>query len=466
MNQYKLSVIALAMASVYSNGVYAEDAEAEVEIEEIVTVGQRLTYANNMTNESMVEQQSTLTSVLAVIDNLPGVLINEGDPFGADDWSTSINIRGFQTDLGQQQIGITIDGIANGNSNYGGGAKANRYIDTENLGVVSVAQGTSDITSRSNEALGGTINFTTIDPTDEHSVLASLTLAEFDGQKFFVRLNTGEIFDDTYAWISVSSQESSDWMDQAAQNSRDHFAAKIKSYQGDVELTGYFAYDDTHEDNYQRIYGLTQFEQNDEWDQLTDTRSGIPYVDQAFRRGWSTLRENIFGYLQADWEISDNSTLSANVYYHDNEGRGDWLPPYIVDVTDDGAGNPNSELLPQTVSGGLSLGQIYFVDAAGVALTPEAGCVSSLTFPYGGGRAEYDPACYPEDAIPVGSYRHTHYEKERIGFNFDYEWMTQIGDFDNTVRAGFWYEDYERREFRDWHRILDSRTSFRFDQTA
>ncbi len=467
MKKHNLSLIALAMAGIYTHSAFAqvEDAEEAVEIDEIVTVGEKLTYANNFTNESMVDQQSSLTSVLAVIDNLPGVLINEGDPFGADDWSTSINIRGFQTDLGQQQIGMTIDGIANGNSNYGGGAKANRYIDTENLGVVSVAQGTSDITSRSNEALGGTINFTTIDPTEEHTVLTSLTLGEFEAQKFFVRLNTGEIFDNTYAWISVSSQESSDWMDQAAQNTRDHFAAKVKSYQGNVEITGYFAYDDTHEDNYQRIYGLGQFAQNDEWDQLTDTWSGIPYIDQAFRRGWSTLRENIFGYLQADWEISDNSSLSANVYYHDNEGRGDWVPPYIVEVTDDGAGNPNSELLPQTVSGGPFLGQIFFVDPAGVALAPADGCVSSLTFPYGGGGPQYDPACYPDNAIPVGSYRHTHYEKQRLGFNLDYEWMTEIAGFDNTVRAGFWYEDYDRAEYRDWHKIIDSRSSFRFDQT-
>ncbi|PPT05828.1 TonB-dependent receptor [Geitlerinema sp. FC II] len=38
---------------------------------------------------------------------------------------------------------MTVDGIANGNSNYGGGAKANRYIDTENVKGVEVSQGTA-----------------------------------------------------------------------------------------------------------------------------------------------------------------------------------------------------------------------------------------------------------------------------------------------------------------------------------
>ena len=440
------------------------DAEASVEIEEVTIVGKRLTYANNTIDESMKNQQSNITSVLAVIDNLPGVLINEGDAFGADDWSTSISIRGFQVDLGQQQIGITIDGIANGNSNYGGGAKANRYIDTENLGSVSVSQGTADIASRSNEALGGTINFTTIDPTEDKNLNASVTLAEFNAQKYFVRYNAGEIFDDTYAWFSVSFQQSSDWMDQVAQNTRDHFAAKVISMQGEVKFTGYFSYDDTHEDNYQRIYGLEQFKQEPNWDQLTSEWTGIPYVDQAYRRGWSTLRENIFGYLQADWSAGEVD-FSANVYYHNNEGRGDWVPPYLVEVTDNGAGNTNTELLPQTVFGGPFLGQIFFVDQTGASLAPADGCISSLTFPYGGGGAQYDPACYSSGAIPVGSYRHTHYEKQRVGINGDFAWNTEIGGFSNILRGGFWYEDYTRAESRDWHKIIDSRTSFRFDNT-
>ena len=170
MNPTKLkqrSLLALSvLAAMAGTPVMAEAMNAPAaqpdEIEEVTVVGRSVSYANNATEESMIKQQSSMTSVLATIDNLPGVLINEGDTFGSDDWSTSISIRGFSVDLDQQQIGMTVDGIANGNSNYGGGAKANRYIDTENLRAVEVSQGTADIASRSHEALGGTINFTTI----------------------------------------------------------------------------------------------------------------------------------------------------------------------------------------------------------------------------------------------------------------------------------------------------------------
>lgn len=444
--------------------VFAAEESAE-NMEAITVIGRSVSYANNQTSDEMLKQQTSMTSVLAAIDNLPGVLINEGDTFGADDWSTSISIRGFQVDLSQQQIGMTIDGIANGNSNYGGGAKANRYIDTENLARVDVSQGTADIASRSHEALGGTLDFMTLMPGVDERLVVSTTLAEFDGRKFFLRYEAGEIAKDTFAWFSVSNQESSDWMDQTAENERDHFAAKVISTLGNVDLTAYASYDDTHEDNYQRIYGLAQFAQNSGWDQLTSEWTGIPYQDQAYRRGWSTLRENFFTYLKADFAVGD-VVFSTNVYYHNNEGRGDWVPPYLVNVTDDGEGNGHSEVVAgNTIYGGASLGQIFFVDKNGVQLSPIEGCASSIGFPYGGAGSEYDPGCHEQGAIPVGSYRHTHYEKTRFGINGDFIWDSRIADMDNTLRGGFWYEDYTRDESRDWHKIIDSATSFRFDET-
>ena len=455
--------MAIGSQSLISSAV-AQEAPDDAAIEEITVVGKSVSYANNQTSDEMAKQQSSLTSALAVIDNLPGVLINEGDTFGSDDWSTTVSIRGFQLSLDEQQIGITIDGIANGNSNYGGGAKANRYIDTENLGRVEVSQGTGDIASRSNEALGGTLNFTTIDPGMEESMVVSISGGSFDAQKYFVRYETGEIAPDTYAWFSASSSENTDWVTQTAENTRDHLAAKFMTVVSDVDIKGYFSWDDVHEDNYQRV-SLAQFEQNPESDGLSGEWVGIPYVDQVFRQAWSSLRENMFAYLSADYK-ADNFEVSGNVYYHDNEGRGDWVPQYIVDVKADGDGVAHSELSSgNTVYGGSALGQLLFVNASGLAVSPIAGCESTITAPYGGAGPEYDPGCYAQGAIPVGSYRHTHYEKERFGFDADFAWYTQINDMDNTLRGGIWYEDYNRKESRDWHKILDSRSSFEFDHT-
>ncbi|WP_317932132.1 TonB-dependent receptor domain-containing protein [Halioxenophilus sp. WMMB6] len=449
----KLLVTAIAVAS--TTAAWAETSETEIDssvLEEVVIIGKYKTYANNAVTDSMLDQQAGLTSVTAVIDNIPGVLVNEGDTFGADDWSTTVSMRGFQLSLDAQQIGMTIDGIPNGNSNYGGGSKANRFIDTLNLAGVEVSQGTADISSRSHEALGGTLNFLTSDPESERGFTVSGDAGEYDAKKVYVRMDTGELFGNTYAWLSYSNAESSDWMEGSAENQRKHVAAKFISELGDYKLTGYYAYDDTEEDNYQRITA-TEFDINDEWDRLTGDWTGIPYVDQVYRRAWSTLRENNLAYLKLNF---DNGALKAEAatYYHVNSGRGDWVPQYVVD--------PNSGNRITFVDGNGNT--LAFIGADGSDNPSIAGCSGSLDFPYGGtSYGAYDPACQVDGAIPVGSYRHTHYNKERFGITADFEWAVALGDNMNTLRGGLWYEDYTREESRNWHQVKDSRVSFSYE---
>ena len=425
---------------------------------EIIVTGLRATYNNAQTTEAMIEQQAPLTTPLSMIDNLPGVSVQEGDAFGFDDWSTAFAIRGFQTNLDQQQVGITIDGLPNGGSNYGGGAKANRYIDSMNIGSVQVSQGTADIGSLSNEALGGTINFTSSDPIDNMRLRASASFGDFGAERFYGRFDTGALLDGQLrAWISASHQEASDWIGGSAQNWRDHCALKFKT-EGTVRLTGYASWDNTHEDNYDQVYSAAQFAANPTTDGLTTDWYGIPYQDQAYRRAWSTLRKNFFSYLKGQTSFGNDIDLNAAVYYHKNNGRGDWVPQYVVDVTADGAGSPESELIGgTTVEGGSPLGRIYFVDSNGVALTPAEGCVGNITFPYGGTTdPNYDPDCYPAGAIGAQSYRHTHYAKDRLGVTADGTWTHSFGDVENRLRVGFWYEDTKRREWRDWHNVIDT----------
>ena len=450
---------ALASTLAFSQNSTRDDDQ----LEEIVVVSKATTYANNAITDSMKLQNSSITSINNFIDNLPGVSVHEGDAFGFDDWSTAITVRGFQTNLAEQQVGSTIDGLPNGNSNYGGGAKANRYIDTANLQTIEVSQGTADISSRSLEALGGTLNYVTSDPTLDQRVRLEYVSGQYDAQRFYARYDSGLIGSSTRFYVSASHQEATDWMEGSAQNERDHLAAKLMTGSDQLRFTAYVSYDDIHEDNYQRVYSEADFEAYPDWDQLIGDWTNTPYVNQAHRRGWSTLRENLFAYGKLDWEANDALNFAASVYFHENEGRGDWIPPYLVDVVSDGEGNPESEFTGTRVSGGSALGRLYFVDGNGVALAPREGCVSSITFPYGGAGAAYDPACYDAGAIPVQSYRHSHYAKDRLGFTFDVSWDTSEN---NTVRAGIWYEDGKREEYRDWHKLVDARVGLPFENPA
>ncbi|MCJ2179383.1 TonB-dependent receptor [Novosphingobium album (ex Hu et al. 2023)] len=453
-----LAAIAAATPALADDAADAADASDSLNGEAIIVTGTRATYNNSALSEELIADKPPVASVLDLVGTLPGVQVQEGDAFGFDDWSTAYSIRGFQTNLDQQQVGLTIDGMPNGGSNYGGGSKANRFVDTANIRTVEVSQGTADIGSLSNEALGGTLNFVTSDPLDEMRVRLSGSLGDFDASRYYGRFDTGLFLNNTArAWISYSHQEASDWIGGSAQNHRDNFAGKF-IIDTPVKLTGYVDYDYAHEDNYDQVYSAAQYTAYPHDDGLTTSWTGVPYQDQAYRRAWSTIRKNFFAYLKADTTIGNVLDLHASVYYHDMAGRGDWVPQYVVNVTDDGAGNPESELTgTSNVQGGSPLGIIYFTDASGVALTPADGCVGALTYPYGGTtNPAYDPACYASGAIGAQSYRHTHYRKDRTGGTAEASWKAELGAAENTLRGGIWYEDTHRQEWRDWHAVIDT----------
>ncbi len=462
-------LVGAILASLYCFNVSAQSTvitsnddavEVEQQLEEIIVVGKQRAFANDAVSENMKAFKPTAASVLAAVDNLPGVYINEGDTLGGDDWSTSIVIRGFVVNLNEQQIGMTIDGVPNGNSNYGGGSKANRFVEQENLLTVEVSQGTADIASPSNEALGGTLNFVTDNPMAERGFRGDITLGDHNLERYFVRYDTGELLGNTTAYGSYSHTFTNRWIGEFGETERDHLSLKTVTDLDAVRLTGRLSYDDVHEDNYQRI-SLAQFEVNPDWDRLTGEWTGNPYQDQVYAPGWSTLRENWLGYLKAEFAVGDVD-LTVTPYWHSNEGRGDWVPPYIVDV----AGIDDELSRTTEALGGDAIGRIFFVDAAGNALTPNPDCTAQFTFPYGNSGPQYHPDCYQDGAIPVGSYRHTHYGKDRYGLTADFNWVADIGDNINTLRGGIWYEDYNREEFRDWHQIIDSQVGFFFENEA
>lgn len=439
-----------------------------VTLEELSIVGDEARiYASNVVAQPMIRQQSAVSSVASVVDNLPGVSVQEGDSYGFDDWSNNVAMRGFQVTINEAQIGTTIDGFSNGTSDYWSGAKANRFVDSGNLGGVEVSQGAADISSQSVEALGGTFNYITDDPETERLYTISATLGEHSAKRFAIRLDSGPILGgNTYAWASAMHQELTDWIQGSATNEREHIAGKIVSRMGHVDLTSYLAYDRIDEDNYQRLYSENDFRSNPRWDRLIGNWPGVPYLNQFFRQGWQTRRYNIFGYVKADWTTSSGISFTPGAYWHRNRGRGDWLPPYIVDITDD-KGGPESELLggPE-VRAGEQLGLIRFVDHNGVAVGPVEGCEPSYIFNYyGAGGAEVDPACHP-GATAVQSFRHSHYGKDRYGAGVDGRWLTSIGSATSSLRAGIWYENSRRYLGRDWHRVLDPTVSFRSDVDA
>lgn len=469
----KSIAFAIAVPALTLNQAYAEEEVAQDEQEEVITIiGKKATFASAYTSDAMIEQEAVGSSVLNMIKNIPGVIISQGAVFGSDDNTTAISMRGFSTGQNEQQIGMTIDGLPNGNSNYGGGSKANRYIDSPNMLYAEVSQGTADLSSPSHEALGGTINFVTNNPSEKFGVTANLSRGTSHASYDFIRVDTGEFADNTFAYFSFSTMEADSWMDGLGDMKREHFSAKVVSDIGDWSFTGRFSWDDADEFDY-KYTTLERFNLNPDTDFKETVWQGIPRIDQNFRGNARTLRENTFIYFKSEYD-NDNYKFAITPYFHEMTGRGDWTPSYLYNPTGTSTipGSSLSENGPNTVYGGTAAWpDAIFYTTPGTSLAPNAtsatfidGCTSTTySVLEGEGNGRRHPNCYPAGSIPAMSMRHTHYAKQRLGFTSDFE----IEIFDgNTIKTGIWVEQTDRDEARDAHQIVNPLVSREYHPDA
>lgn len=191
-------------------------------LDQVQVIGQATSYAKTSVRAETLNRQTVMSSVNDALNEVPGVVVSEADATGSSVWGTQISMRGFVTNRDTQQIGTTIDGLPNGGSGYGGGSLANRYIDTLDLETVEVSQGTADISSRSNEALGGTLNFLTSDPLQDSRLRFVVGAGDNEARKYYVRYDTGLLGGHTRAWVSASSARMHDWIDGSGKTSNDH----------------------------------------------------------------------------------------------------------------------------------------------------------------------------------------------------------------------------------------------------
>lgn len=455
VKNFALSVFTL----IISQSAFAEEnaVKNEQDIEKIAVHAKKQTYATSHVSQTMIERQSAVASVNDVLNELPGVLVTQGDYFGASDWLTAIFMRGFNTGGGANQIGTTIDGLPNGGSSYGGGSKANRYFDVLDLDTVEVGQGTADISSRSNEALGGTLNFISRSPQQESGLRFVAAAGDQDARKYYVRYDTGEIARDTYAFVSASTSSVKDWINDAATVTRDYALAKITSEINGYKLTGFISYNDANEHEFETI-SLEDFNNNPRNDALHMNWTDNPVINEYYRDGWRALRENTFAYAKVEKDFGTVDFQTA-FYKHRMKGRGDWVPPYLVNVKDDGPGLPQSEFLGgETVYGGSQIDRFFFVNPDGSSATPNQNCTPTFGF-----NKDNDHACYANNVLPVMSYRHTHYVNDRLGLTADVTYNFSLGSINNTLRGGIWYEDGESSSIRDWHKITNVLVGPAFD---
>ncbi|KAG9550758.1 hypothetical protein KCV01_g23243, partial [Aureobasidium melanogenum] len=76
-------------------------------LDAVSVVGQNATRQVQQLGKVEIQQETPGTSPLQMLQRMPGVHFVSNEPFGTDEWSSRISLRGFN----HTQLGYTLDGI-------------------------------------------------------------------------------------------------------------------------------------------------------------------------------------------------------------------------------------------------------------------------------------------------------------------------------------------------------------------
>lgn len=316
----KRHMLSAAIATlIVSTGAVAQ----EQEIEEVLVMGSGQIRSSQTLTSDVIRKIAPMMNPINLIDRLPGVNIGSGDAFGGDDWTSTLEIRGFNGD----QIGYTVDGIPLGASFYGGGTKPSRYVDTENIQAVTVTQGAADTGTPSAQSLAGSISYETRGAEKEAGVQVSYTGGDDNMNRYFMRLDSGAILGgNTYVYISGSDTKYDHWMDYGAKAVYDRSHGEVgitHELGGDNTIEFRYSNNDKDSNNYDDVT-VEAWKQNKWDDGIHNAWSGNPLTDGYNAEGWGDPREDEMYSLKGHFVLANEIELNITAYKHEQDGSGYW----------------------------------------------------------------------------------------------------------------------------------------------
>jgi len=257
-----------------------------------------------------------------MVELLPGANVISSDAFGLN--GGDISIHGFSS----SQLGLTIDGApVNDSGSYS--LFPQEYLDGENVGQVSIAQGYSDIDSPHIGASGGVVNIYSRDPSKTAGGYTSFSYGSNHTTREFIRLETGQI-GRVRGYASYSHYENDHWRGPGG-DKRDHFEGKVVvDVRESSKVTASLLWNDAVNNFYQapnlanyNAYGYSAPQNN--LDRIYNP-GGTATNQNTGTNGYYKNRINPFRNLIASvpstFTLTDNVTLDVTPYVWYGYGSG------------------------------------------------------------------------------------------------------------------------------------------------
>ncbi|WP_294392265.1 TonB-dependent receptor [uncultured Sphingomonas sp.] len=200
-----------------------------------------------------IDRQASTTNVFTLIRNLPGVVLGSGDPFGS---APNLTIRG----LSQTSLGFNFEGMPIGDQlSYS--AFPSEWADTENIGMVNLTRGSTDITAPVYNSVGALLQEELITPSRAMGGFASASVGNHGLNRQFLRLNLGEIGGTGIRGFISGSRTYNDSWRGPGRTERHHIDSKfVKEFAGGDTISLVATYNEEKSDR-SRNPTLAQYKQ-------------------------------------------------------------------------------------------------------------------------------------------------------------------------------------------------------------
>jgi iron complex outermembrane receptor protein len=274
------------------------------------------------------------------------VNFQSADPFGANEWSTRLTVRGFA----QNQLGFTLDGVPLGDMSYANhnGLHASRAILPEDVREIRLSQGAGALGTASSSNLGGTVEFLSSDPTTALGARAGISAGSAGTRRIQGRLDGGLLAAGTRFFLSAADHRTGKWKGDGDQVHR-NYTLKLLQNAGRVRITAFANHSDRVDIDYQDLSLDLIARRGYFWDNWApDWNSAVESAEQCAASGFietrscddaywnsSTLRRDLLAYLGAETAADARTRAEVKFYLHHHDGQGLWATPYTP--TPDGA---------------------------------------------------------------------------------------------------------------------------------
>jgi iron complex outermembrane receptor protein len=336
--RFKIKPIHCFVLAALSPVAFAQSSTGDDAAAKITIFGSGQTRQVDSISREDVAKSVPGSSPLAIIEKLPGVNFQSSDALGAYEWSTRLTIRGFN----QNQLGFTLDDVPLGDMSYANynGLHISRAISTENIGRVTLSQGTGALDTASTSNLGGTVQFYSADPSDKRTFSGAQTIGTDSARRTFVGIDTG-LMGNTKVALSFTDESADKWRGSGSRKQQ-QFNSKLVSTFGENRLSAFVNYSDRKEADDQDMSKEMLSRLGWNWDNyaLSDWQSTINSAKSNWTKGETSmddaygcssgLRKDTLAGATFDAKANDHTNWKTTVYHHHDRGAGTWCTPYVT----------------------------------------------------------------------------------------------------------------------------------------